>query len=141
VASARYAAEYRNWWWEHKRDSKGDSSIAVSSHKGYYPMKSDEITDVPAADSGNFGRIARTKIFHREGYIDATLKAELSGIPLYAWRAFFQLFTENNTEAQIHRALDRMAAQAAKAARPLAEEKITLIAGHLEAVAGLLADV
>jgi hypothetical protein len=140
VASARYAAEYRNWWWEHERVSKGDSSITVSSHKGYYPIKSDEITDVPAADSGNFGRIARTKLFDRDGYVDATLKAELSGIPLYAWRSFFQLFTEKNTEAQIHHALERMAAKAIKAARPVARENVALIADHLDAIAGLLND-
>jgi hypothetical protein len=141
VASARYAAEYRNWWWEHERESKGDSSITVSSHEGFYPIKSDEIADVPAADSGNFGRIARTKIFHRDGYINATFKSELSGIPLDAWKRFFQLFTENNTEEQIRQALDRMAAQKSRTARAITREKIELIDDHLKSIAGLLADI
>jgi hypothetical protein len=84
VASARYAAEYRNWWWEFEREAKGKSGITVSAHRGFYPVKSDLISDVPEADAGNFGRVARTKLFDRDGYIDATLQAELSGIPLYA---------------------------------------------------------
>lgn len=140
VASARYSAEYRNWWWEHKRASKGNSTITLSSHRGYYPLKSDAIADIPAEDSGNFGRIARSKLFHRDGYIDATFKSELSGIPLYAWRDFFQLFTENRTEDQIRHALERMAAKEMKSARSLAPDKTTRIADHLSAVAGLLED-
>ncbi len=140
VASARYAAEYRNWWWEHERESSANSEISLSSHQGYYPLKSDAIADVPAEDSGNFGRIARSKLFHRDGYIDATFASELSGIPLFAWRSFFQLFTENRTEDRIRLALDRMAAKKIKAAPPLAAGKAALIAEHLNAIAGLLED-
>jgi hypothetical protein len=141
VVSARYAADYRNWWWKHERETKGDPTIRVSTHEGYYPMKSDEISDAPAEDAGNFGRIARTKLFHRNGYIDATFQAELSGIPLYAWRRFFELFSENNTEEQIRRALDRVASQVRKAAQPVAREKVAEIAENLSAIAGLLEDL
>ena len=141
VASARYAAEYRNWWWEHERDAKRDRTIRVSSHEGHYPIKSDLIADVPAADAGNFGRIARTKLFDRDGYIDATFQTELSGIPLYAWLAFFKLFSESNTEAKITAALERMSTQAAK--RGKAREAAAL-AGLLDlssTLAGLLEEL
>jgi hypothetical protein len=138
VASARYAAEYRNWWWEHERDTKGDRTIRVSAHEGYYPVKSDLIADVPAADAGNFGRIARTKLFNREGYIDATLQAELSGIPLYAWLRFFKLFSESNTEEKITASLERMSAEAAKKGQ---RKEVAALAGLLDLIgtlAGLL---
>ncbi|HEY3959440.1 MAG TPA: hypothetical protein VGL68_02920 [Solirubrobacteraceae bacterium] len=139
VASARYAAEYRNWWWQHERDTKGDRTIRMSSHEGYYPVKSDLIADVPAADAGNFGRIARTKLFNRDGYIDATFKAELSGIPLYAWLKFFKLFSESNTEEKIMKSLERMHAQAAK--KKSKKQETAALAGLLDLIgplAGLL---
>lgn len=134
VASARYAAEYRNWWWEFERDAKGDRTIRVSTHEGYYPMKSDLIADVPAADAGNFGRIARTKLFNRENYIDATLQAELSGIPLYAWLKFFKLFSESNTEEKITASLERMSTEAARKGR---KQEAAALAGVLDLIAML----
>jgi hypothetical protein len=132
VASARYAAEYRNWWWQHERDAKGDRAIALSAHEGYYPMKSDNIADVPAADAGNFGRIARTKLFNRDGYIDATFQSELSGIPLYAWLRFFKLFSESNTEEKITAGLERMSREAAKAGR---RKEAVALEGALDLIA------
>ncbi len=131
VASARYAAEYRNWWWQYERATKGDPTIRVSDHEGHYPIKSDLIADVPARDAGNFGRIARTKLFHRDGYIDATLQTELSGIPLYAWLKFFQIFSESNTVEKILASLGRMAAD-----RDDASPEISI-----EALSGLLAEL
>jgi hypothetical protein len=132
VASARYAAEYRNWWWEFERAAKGDRTIRVSSHEGYYPIKSDLIADVPTADAGNFGRIARTKLFDREGYIGATFQAELSGIPLYAWLRFFKLFSESNTEEKITASLERMSAEADRKGR---SKEAAALAGLLDLIA------
>jgi hypothetical protein len=138
VASARYAAEYRNWWWEFERDAKRDPTITVSAHKGYYPVKSDLIADVPAEDAGNFGRIARTKLFHRDGYIDAILQSELSGIPLSAWLSFFKLFSESNTEERIAAALERMSAQAAKKGRTTEADALAGVLDLISTLAGLL---
>jgi hypothetical protein len=139
VASARYAAEYRNWWWEHERRTKSDRTIRMSAHEGYYPAKSDLIADVPAADAaGNFGRIARTKIFNREGYIDATFRAELSGIPLYAWLKFFKLFSESNTEEKIAASLERMSAEAAKKGRKKEAAALAGLQDLSATLAGLL---
>lgn len=138
VASARFAAEYRNWWWEYERAATKDATIRLSTHEGFYPVKSDLISDVPAEDAGNFGRIARTKLFHRDGYIDATFAAELSGIPLYAWLAFFKLFSETGTEEKIRRALDRMTTDAARRRNPVTKQTIASLSEEMQAVAGLL---
>ena len=138
VASARYAAEYRNWWWEYERDAKGDRTIRVSAHEGFYPVKSDLIADVPAADAGNFGRIARTKLFNRAGYIDATLQAELSGIPLYAWLKFFKLFSESNTEEKIAASLERMSVEAARKGKKKEEAALAGLLDLIGTLAGLL---
>ena len=138
VASARYAAEYRNWWWQYERAAKGDRTIRVSTHKGHYPMKSDLIADVPAADAGNFGRIARTKLFDRDGYIEATFQAELSGIPLYAWLKFFKLFSESNTEEKITASLGRMSAEAAKKGRTQEAAALAGVLALIATLAGLL---
>jgi hypothetical protein len=138
VASARYAAEYRNWWWEYERAAKGNRTIRVSTHEGYYPIKSDLIADVPTADAGNFGRIARTKLFNRDGYIDATFRAELSGIPLYAWLSFFKLFSESNTEEKITAALERMSAEAAKKGKSKEAAALDGVLDLIATLSGLL---
>jgi hypothetical protein len=142
VASAGYAAEYRNWWWEFERDTKGDRTIRLSAHEGFYPIKSDNIADVPTADSaGNFGRIARTKLFNRDGYIEATFQSELSGIPLYAWLRFFKLFSESNTEEKITAALERMGTDAAKKGKTKEAAALAGLLDLLSTLAGLLDDV
>jgi hypothetical protein len=138
VASARFAAEYRNWWWQYVRETRGDPTIRLSTHEDYYPVKSDLIADVPGEDAGNFGRIARTKLFHRDGYIDATFQAQLSGIPLYAWLSFFKLFSETNTEERIRATLDRMSAEAARRRRTATQRTVDSLRRELETVIGLL---
>ena len=144
VVSARYAAEFRNWWWEHERAAKRSPRIRLSSHEGYYPLKSDLTSDVPEEDAGNFGRIARTKIFHRDGYIDATFAANLSGIPLHAWRSFFEIFSERTTEVKIRAALTRMAAEVEKKTTRKASDQaktISALQDQFEALAATLDDL
>lgn len=88
VTQARYAAEYRNWHWEHQRSAKGDPRIDLSEFTGAYPSKVDEISDRPKSDAGgNFGRISRTGLM--DGYIESTLETELLGIPIREWQTFF----------------------------------------------------
>lgn len=49
VESALYVAEYRNWWWQHKREAK-TAKIGITSPPDATPypaQKSDKISDVP----------------------------------------------------------------------------------------------
>lgn len=108
VISARQAAEYRNWYWEHAKGGKGDNSISLSSVANNYPIKSDMIADRPASDSGgNFGRFARTKVM--DSYIKELFDDKLAGIPLWAWQRFLSLFTESQTTEDVLRGLDLLA--------------------------------
>ena len=108
VISARQAAEYRNWYWEHAKGGKGDNTIALSSVTTHYPTKNDMISDRPLSDSGgNFGRFARTKVMDR--YIEELFDDKLAGIPLWAWQKFLSLFTESQTSDDVRRGLETLA--------------------------------
>ncbi len=118
VTGARYAAEYRNYHWQEIRESTGSSALRLSSASHFYPTKSEPISDVAVNDDGgNFGRFARTGIM--DEYKEQLFREELSGIPLSAWLKFLSAFSENKTELQISRAVDRAVAEAAKVKLPL----------------------
>lgn len=107
VESARFAAEYRNYWWQHVRKTKG--STKIDSPKGMlpYPRKTDSILDVVEDKGGNFGRLARTGLIDR--YCQKTKERTLCGVPLEYWLAFFKSFTESGTDTEIREALSRLA--------------------------------
>lgn len=63
VESARYAAEYRNYHWQHLRRTHSATGIISPQVVTPYPRKADKIIDRPVSDAGgNFGRFARTGI-------------------------------------------------------------------------------
>ena len=93
VMQAKYAAEYRNYWWSEVRRTRSDTSIAIPSDVVPYPSKSDRISDRPASDSGgNFGRLARTGVMNE--YIGEMLDLRLSGIPAGDWIDFLRQFEQ-----------------------------------------------
>ena len=93
VAQARYAAEYRNYWWSNVRNTRTDTSITIPEGVNPYPVKSDPVTDRPARDGGgNFGRLARTGIM--DEYITEMLRLPLSGIPAQSWIDFLKQFEQ-----------------------------------------------
>lgn len=108
VESARYAAEYRNWHWQHG-GTNPRSAVQLAGNASVYPAKSDEVADRVASDAGgNFGRIARTNLMD-------TFKAEcdaklLAGIRVGHWRRFFRVFKENTEQAEIDRVIERTVA-------------------------------
>lgn len=92
IREVRFAAEYKNWWWQHKRQTSADRSIQFAADAAPYPLKSSPIHDVPMSDSGNnFGRIARTGIM--DDFLADTRREDAAGIPLEDWARFFALFT------------------------------------------------
>ena len=93
VTQARYAAEYRNYWWANIRRTTTDTSITVPEEVNPYPAKSDPVTDRPARDGGgNFGRLARIGIM--DEYIAEMLNLPLSGIPAKSWIDFLKQFEQ-----------------------------------------------
>jgi hypothetical protein len=92
VVGARFAAEYRNWWWLTQRVARGDPGIRFSAVTTPYPTRGDAISDQAAADDGgNFGRYSRSGLM--DTYI-ATLFGEtlLRGVPLGQWQGFLSRF-------------------------------------------------
>ena len=60
VSSARHAAEFRNHWWQHVRETTDPKGISSPSGVHPYPTKDMQIADMPDYDrGGNFGRLAR----------------------------------------------------------------------------------
>ena len=53
----------------------------------------------------NFGRFARIGLM--DAYMQEVYQEKLSGIPLSAWQCFLALFSEDRTEEDLLRSLDR----------------------------------
>lgn len=93
IERARWAAEKRNYWWEHEKDWKNpNDSRGIIRPEGLadltpYPMKKEKIADRAESDSGNnFGRIARVGVM--DEYVDRMLDQLLAGVPARSWISF-----------------------------------------------------
>jgi hypothetical protein len=106
ITSARYAAEYRNYWWQYLRRTNSDTRIVSPSVRTPppYPSKSEKISDKPVSDSGkNFGRIARIGLM--DEYVDQLLDHQIGGIRARHWVDFFRIYAESKTIGEIERRL------------------------------------
>lgn len=107
VLSTRYAAEYRNYYWQRLRRTTLNTDIEIPAGVTPYPKKADQISDKAVADSGgNFGRIARAGIM--DDYLREISRVELRGIEIQHWRAFFKLFQEHAAEDAIRSGMERI---------------------------------
>ena len=109
VELAKYAAEYRNYWWQSIRKTKASTEIVSPQNVSPYPQKSDKISDKPVYDRGNnFGRFARTGIM--DSYLEITKRESLCGIGAEHWLNFFKIFQAEKDEESINAALRRLRA-------------------------------
>lgn len=107
IESAKYAAEYRNYWWKTQRESKTDPSITSPTGICPYPKKADRISDVPASDQGNnFGRFSRSGIMDK--YIKQVDSQSLCGIRADYWRDFFKLFQDQVSQDEICKKIEQL---------------------------------
>ena len=107
VESARYAAAYRNYHWQHVRRTRQRTGIEAPEGVTPYPNKSDRILDRPLADGGgNFGRLARTGMM--KNYMKKLDDLQLCGIKTVYWREFLKMFQEDTTDDQARTALKRL---------------------------------
>ncbi|SHM15571.1 hypothetical protein SAMN05660826_00330 [Caldanaerovirga acetigignens] len=106
VENARYVAAWRNYYWEHTRQTEDDRGIIVPEDVRPYPRKSDAINDRPVSDRGkNFGRIARTGIM--EEYIEEIYNERIAGIEIRHWLRFVKIFSEGRTREEIEQEFER----------------------------------
>lgn len=107
VVEAKYAAAYRNYYWQKLRQAKSNTAIAKPPKAAPYPAKADEVADRPASDSGgNFGRLARTGIM--DEYMAQIRQELLGGIEVQHWMAFFSSFREARQEDRVRDAIEAL---------------------------------
>lgn len=89
IKSAKYVAEYRNYWWQNIRKAKSSTEINLPDNPSPYPSGREKISDHPVSDSGkNFGRIARVRIM--DDYVKSFKNNKLLGKTIEQWRKFFK---------------------------------------------------
>ena len=130
VESAKYAADYRNYHWQHVRKTRQDTHIEIPSGVGPYPSKADQILDRPRSDGGgNFGRLARTGMM--DSYIQKLNEVQLCGIRTDYWRQFLKAFQESTTDDEARAALERLSQrvrQTTDIASPKAQSALVIMA-------------
>lgn len=103
VVSARWAAEYRNYWWTYIRKAKsGSSGIKHPDGATPYPTKDRQISDVPEYDGGNnFGRLARVKGL-MDVFIQEANSQDALGIPVRDWVSFFARHSDSSNPELVY---------------------------------------
>lgn len=130
VESAKYAADYRNYHWQHIRRTQQDTGIEIPTGVTPYPSKSDQILDKANSDGGgNFGRLARTGMM--DTYMKKLEQVHLCGIKTVYWRQFLKAFQESTTDDEARAALQRLkqrVQQATEIPSPKAQSTLAIIA-------------
>ena len=110
---ARYAAEYRNYYWQKSRTERSENAnISKPPKKNIhpYPSSKQESSDEAEEDKGgNFGRIARAGIL--DEYINSIKAQDYLGVRILHWIAFFKAISETSTDEQIGRKLEALRTQ------------------------------
>jgi len=103
IESARYVAEYRNFYWQESRKQRNKNpNIRTPKDTKYYPDIRQEAADEAEEDKGgNFGRIARTNILNQ--YIDSLKDRSYLGIKISHWIEFFKAVSDTTTDIEIER--------------------------------------
>lgn len=108
VEQSRYAAEMRNYYWEHQRGPKGGVSV-LTKPQGVapYPDPKAKVSDSVTNDSGgNFGRLARSHGL-MSGYCARMVQAHIVGVPASDWIDFMKKHTDGSDPAQVSASLVR----------------------------------
>ncbi|WP_375425535.1 hypothetical protein [uncultured Friedmanniella sp.] len=101
VVSARWAAEYRNYWWSHLRRTKDDSSITSPAAAKPYPSSDAQIVDSPARDGGgNFGRLARVTGL-MDNFVGQSNGLDVLGIRILDWFMFLRAHSDQADRAEV----------------------------------------
>lgn len=104
VESARYAAEWRDYWWTDIRVADGSAKLIYPTDAAPYPTKADRVTVHPVDDSGgNFGRLPRCRPL-MDSFVESTMRVPILGIETRAWVNFLRLHSESaGTDAVIEK--------------------------------------
>lgn len=136
VSSARHAAEFRNHWWEHVRETTDPRGISSPVGVRPYPTKDMQISDVPDYDrGGNFGRLARVTGLMTD-FIASARAQEAMGIPINDWILFLRRHSDNSDPEQVTASLLQ---ELSKTTRAGSDSQAARVIEHLEGLVRLLA--
>lgn len=108
VAQARWAAEFRNYYWRYQRGSQANGDIEEPVGVHPYPPPKTHTSDKPAEDrGGNFGRVARVHGL-MDDYMNNALDAHISGIEARYWIEFFRVFADASDPQQVEGNMRRL---------------------------------
>lgn len=134
IESAKYAARYRNYYWENLRGAKAATGITTPPNAHPYPKANEATTDKPLSDGGgNFGRIARTGVM--DEYLRRMMVQPICGIQARYWLEFFKIFHQDATEETIAAALKRLRDQVGTLSSPTLRAEFKNIVAALEELA------
>lgn len=132
IENAKYAALYRNHWWQHIRRTGSDKHIETPPGVMPYPASGAKIADVPTRDGGdNFGRLARVTGL-MDDYLKEMLQHRISGVEAGNWVRFIKRYTEGHDSGAIAELLD---AELAAATRLVAGERGQVVASLIKSLA------
>lgn len=109
IVSARWAAEYRNHYWQHMRRVKdgADTSIHMPEGAHPYPTRDMNTWDVPGYDGGgNFGRVARVSGL-MDDFVRASNFLEVLGISVGEWNWFLRIHSDQADPVEVRATLLR----------------------------------
>ena len=136
VSAAKHAAEFRNHWWEHVRETNDPRGINSPTGVRPYPTKDMQIADTPEYDrGGNFGRLARVTGLMTD-FIASAKAQEAMGIPINDWIAFLRRHSDNSDPEQVTVSLLR---ELNTATRASSEDDAERVLAHLDELVRLLA--
>lgn len=130
IVSARWAAEYRNYWWTYIRKTRGGpSAITHPAAAAPYPTKDKQIADIPDYDGGNnFGRLARVRGL-MDTFIESSRSQDALGIPVGDWISFFARHSDSTDASALHATLiEELAAHRFAVAQDKAQQVAELLA-------------
>lgn len=135
IEQAMYAADLRNYYWEHSRGAKGDTGVTSPDGVHPYPAPKSKISDKANSDSGgNFGRVARVSGL-MDDYCARLLETQVAGIGAKHWASFFKTYSDNAASDQVDAAIARAFH---KVQKPKDEERTEQLVANLSQLRKLL---
>jgi len=136
IESAKYAAQWRDYWWQFIRETNDDRELIYPDNPRWYPTKDNPVSVHPVSDGGgNFGRLPRCKPLMDE-FVEQTKHVPILGISTRAWIEFLKLHTDGkgSDEAVIENLQRKLKTKDRRVAPSVAEE----IVYHLDGLRKLL---
>jgi hypothetical protein len=108
IEQARYAADFRNYYWQYQRGPGVDGTITSPADVTPYPVPKTNTSDKAKSDGGrNFGRVARVRGL-MDTYTQASLSRRVMGIEARHWVSFFKTYSDAAKADDVHERIKKL---------------------------------